>query len=82
MFNPLRELTHKEKFDYLSGRRSIVDSNKSFDELSIGEIMILKHHPDEFELWKRERLEKLRQLSNQDDAPIGELIRELYGRKN
>lgn len=79
------DYTPGELFSLLSGRRSPIDPNKSIDDMSYGELLMLEQHPDLLEQYKRERRKiLLSELSSEEDEEpsVGILVKELYGRKN
>ena len=79
------ETTSGELFSLLSSKRSPIDPNKSIDDMSYGELLMLEEHPDILEQYKRERKKiVMSELSREetDEISEGELIKLYYGRKD
>jgi len=79
------KLTPGELFAAGNYRPSVVDPRKSRAELSGPELLLLEMNPDELERYNRDRAKYLfetQQEATSDEPTIGELIRELYGKKN
>jgi len=80
----MSKITPAEILCLLSRSRSPIDETKDIDTLSVGELMLLKAHPDLLDVYLRDRSHHLANLSNderisENDRLIRELIREYYG---
>jgi len=83
--NLVNEVTPAELLCLLSRSRSPIDETKDLESLSVGELMLLKAHPDLLDKYLKDRSHHLATLSkdeeiSENDKLIGELIREYYGK--
>ena len=70
----LRKLTPGELIALLTRRQSAVDADKGMDDLTVGDLMVMKHNPDLLEAYKRDRRRKLQSESlSEDEISVGEL---------
>ena len=60
---------------------SIIDTSKSFDELTPGEIIILGEDPRILEDWQSGRSKKTDSNKEEEEPTVGDLIKKLYGSK-
>ena len=80
----MNDITPAEILCLLSRSRSPIDETKDLETLSVGELMLLKAHPDLLDKYLKDRRHHLATLSNDDgisenDKLIGILIKEFYG---
>ena len=83
--NALDKLTPGEIISLLTTRKSPVDADKGMDDLTVGDLMVMKHHPDILEQYKADRRRKLQSESlseDDDEVSIGELVKRLYGSRD
>jgi len=63
--------------DVLSDKPSLIDPNKSLDELTPGELLMISEDPYDLEMWQRERRKRLKKADK--EISEGYLIRQMYG---
>jgi len=81
----LNHLSPGELFALLSEGRSPIDPNKSIEELSYAELLMLEQHEDLLYEYNKERTKiLLAEMSREEseEPSVGTLVKELYERKN
>ena len=81
MDKTIEEMTPGELFAYLSDRKSLIDPETPFEELTPGQLMVLELNEDEFKRYKRDLYKILVDNAKQDKLIEG-IIAELYGDNN